>query len=590
MAQRGWGLPLSGQWGAVAASRWRQLLAALPTVTPRPWWAVAGFALALVADGLLRVRYLAGPAPLVDGEAVTIARAYAISHPGGAAPFGGNPLAAAQLAGYNWLTGWFWHAPTALVAARTAMVLVSLVSTALLWVLARRLELSGWAATGAAVLLAVSPLVLGLDRFVLPENIALVWVLAALIVQTGRGSAAGDALTALCLTIAGLTAPLALAVLPGVVALGSRRRHNAWVVTALVPGVVVLVALAWTFGWWPGLPPLSGVGFGVDPVLSLAVVVAVLIGVGVARVRPVAWSAAVLLVVAVWPGISAAVLLAPLGALSVAGVVDAATGHRKTGRHARARHGADRVRRAVPPVAALGLAATIPFWVAGLTALATGPSGSAAIAGGTNWLRANASGSIVLAADDLAWTELRRAGWSAVVTCDPACPGFDWLLSIVDSPGRAPAGSVAVFGAGPWRVTISPAHPAVASVREWDARRLAGAALLRSPRVSAGPEVAAELEDGQVDPRLVALIAAAAGQQPVRVAELPVVAGEEAAHQPRRQALFALSGPAAAALVRFCRAQQGVFRPSSVAAAAGGVLVSYPPVPPTGLLNAFLGS
>jgi hypothetical protein len=141
----------------------------------------------------------------------------------------------------------------------------------------------------------------------------------------------------------------------------------------------------------------------------------------------------------------------------------------------------------------------------------------------------------------------------------------------------------AVFG----QVTVSrlglpAADPAAPS--EESARTHAGAALAASARITCTPDALAVLRAGRADPRLIATIAALAALQPVGVAAFPAVPGEDPAGQPRRRVLLTGGADGAAA---FYAGQRDLFRPSSVARTAGGVLVTYPLFAPPGLLVPF---
>lgn len=172
-------------------------------------------------------------------------------------------------------------------------------------------------------------------------------------------------------------------------------------------------------------------------------------------------------------------------------------------------------------------------------------------------MRDNASSARLLV-DDAAWAELANAGWptgmmAAPAACAAVCPTAEWAVFAGDGAElrqRYPAldsaltdaGTVAVFGSGDQRVTVSrldlpPADPGASS--EDSARAHAGAALAASTRLAVSPDAAAELRAGRVDPRLIATIAALAALQPVRITAFPEVPGEESAGQPRRRVQFA---------------------------------------------------
>jgi hypothetical protein len=546
--------------------------------------------------GAVRLLYLSGPEPSVAGERATVAQAFAAAHGEG---FTG--VSSLQFAGYAWITDAFAREPTALLAVREAMMVSAVVGAALLWILARRLGLTVVTATAAVVLLAISPMATGLQRVALPENLAVTWVLAALVLLSSpreKPLLRNDILAAVCLLIAVLTAPLSLAMVPTATVLAVRGRPlNRPSLVAALPSLGILIGLGpvtWLRTTLPApIDTLSG-WLAVDPVVAVAWVAAAVVGCFVARVRPVAAGALILIAVTVWPTamrIEAVALLAPFGSLLLAAVGEAVARSRNP-RNTRGRHSMAR-EFAAPMLVVVGLlvAAAIPGWVRGLDALGTGPTGQSAFADAATWLRANASGEPVRA-DDTTWAELRQAGLSPVSrmsTCAGGCPASTWAVSVLDEDQPTSAAAVAVFGDGRWRVQISQADAEsrlAAEQRERQARRNAGTALLGSARIDVTDEVAALLRDGRVDPRVIAVVAALAATAAVHLIDLPAVAGEDAANQPRRTVLLD-TDDAADRLVGYFTGQIGVFRPESASATPDGVLARYPPLAPTGLLTSF---
>jgi hypothetical protein len=134
---------------------------------------------------LVQLRHISrSPAPF-DDEGTYVAQAWAVQvrhhmahytywydHP---------PLGWIQLALWNWPQALLGRSAHAIVDGRDAMVIASVVSAGLLYVLARRLGLGRPAATGAVLLFTFSPLALAEHRMVLLDNIAVPWVLAAMV-------------------------------------------------------------------------------------------------------------------------------------------------------------------------------------------------------------------------------------------------------------------------------------------------------------------------------------------------------------------------------------------------------------------------
>ncbi|MEV4147065.1 glycosyl transferase [Amycolatopsis sp. NPDC049691] len=566
--------------------------------------------LALLAlAGGLRVLYLAAPAPALPAEAANVAHAYALGHltaftdAGGA---GASPFGWWQLSAYTMLSDAFGRSATALAAVREAMLVVAVAGALLLWVLSRRLGLTRWAAAAAVLLLAASPLALGLQRLVVVEHLAAVWALGALVLLTRPGARIRhDVFAALCLLAAVLTSPLALVFLPAAGWLLVRRAP----VRAALVAVLLNLGLGLAFGPAAGLlrPHLAAAGrpsvadwVALDPSWAVLSTVALVAALAVRSLRPFAVSGLLLAGTLLVPGVpdtAVLALLLPVTPLLLAGVVQAVTRQRGAAHRWETRRGTG------VALAAVVLAATIAVgWAYGYPALrpAAGPSGPLAEA--RDWLRVNASGSRLLVGD-AAWAELARAGWPtgmlvSAAACADRCPPADWAVFTAGETGlrhRYPdigtafetAAATAVFGTGDDRVTVSrlglpPADPAAPS--ESSARAHAGEALLASTRITVTSDAAGPLRAGRVDPRLIATIAALAALQPVRVAAFPEVPGEDPAGQPRRRVLLTGGEDGAAA---FYTGQRDLFRPSSVTRTGGGVLVTYPLFAPPGLLVPF---
>ena len=103
----------------------------------------------------------------------------------------------------------------AVAAGRYLMVIVAVITAALLWALARRIEMSRWASATAVTVFALSPLAIWLGRAVYLDNLATAWVLGALVLLCSpryRLSAMFGAAT--CFGIAVLTKETMLLLLP----------------------------------------------------------------------------------------------------------------------------------------------------------------------------------------------------------------------------------------------------------------------------------------------------------------------------------------------------------------------------------------
>ncbi|WP_049830292.1 glycosyltransferase family 39 protein [Arthrobacter sp. RIT-PI-e] len=144
----------------------------------------------LLITGIVQAWNLAGAPQRIDDEGTYVAQAWAISNLGELAHYtywyDHPPLGWIQLAAYTDLTGAFSRWDTAVMAGREAVLVATLVSTALLWLLGRKIGLSRGTATAAALLFALSPLALQFHRTVYLDNIATPWLLGALILAMSR--------------------------------------------------------------------------------------------------------------------------------------------------------------------------------------------------------------------------------------------------------------------------------------------------------------------------------------------------------------------------------------------------------------------
>ncbi|MEQ0563278.1 glycosyl transferase [Amycolatopsis sp. NEAU-NG30] len=554
--------------------------------------------LALLAlAGGLRVLFLAAPEPAWPAEAANVAHAYALAHltsftgTGGA---GVSPFGWLQLSAWTMVTDASGRSATALVAVRETMLAAGVAGVVLVWFLGRRLGLTRWAAAASALLLAASPLALGLQRLVVVEHLAAVWVLGALVLITRPDARIRhDVVASGCLLAAVLTSPLALFFLPVAGWLLVRRAP----VRAALVAVLLNLGLGIAFGpaagalrphlALPGRPSLAD-WLALDPAWAVLAAVALPAALAVTALRPFAVSGLLLAATLLVPGVPATAVLAlllPVTPLLVAGIVQAVVRQRAPA------HRVDTARPRRAGFAAALAAITVASWGFAFPVLQPSADRAGPLTGAQEWLRANASGARLLV-DDAAWAELAHAGWPTGMLTSPAacaagCPSAEWAVFTGDPAGPAPDGAsaTAVFGTGGrrvtvWRLGLPPADPAVPP--EAPARARAGASLLASARITAAPDAAAVLREGRADPRLIATLAALAALQPVRIAAFPEVPGEDPAGQPRRRVL--LTGEEDAATT-FYTGQRALFRPSSVTRTDGGVLVTYPLFAPPGLLG-----
>ncbi|MDT7601206.1 MAG: hypothetical protein QOK26_3283 [Pseudonocardiales bacterium] len=571
-------------------------------------------------------------AALVTGV-VTLSRTGAwIGSQLGALPVKLMSLATPQFAAISSGTGAWRRAPSALGAVRESGPLLWVLAGLLVWVLAGRVG-AGWRWSVVAVaLLALCPAAIGTARVAAPESLALLWSLAALVLATGIprvGHAALRVDLAITgyLTVAILTAPVAIALLPSVLLLSARQgdpRRPALltgaVLTAVGLGTAALASgLAVTTGpadWFgpSGTAEWFAPGWlGRDPVTPVVALVVALAALRSHRQRPLA--VGVLGVAVLAPVLDASAALAvPLAAvLAVAVARERLDRIRERGATTTAStrpSWLDRWRPRLPKLAPAGLTGLFALvWAANLAQLpkATRPPPTT---WARAWLRDNVPNPgqvrtdprsrVALMSGTDAWPTVNSAADCERTSPAAACADPDWWVTTPSEPPPPAAALIAEFGPAdaPDRIEV---HTAAAlepdPARELDGRRAAGAALTTSPQLRADPEVTAQLRAGRVDPAAMSALGALLSIQRLRLVALPPVPGEAAADRPLRQLLLTPDGPppdgvpaadAQRHIVAFFEAQLAPFRPYAVTVTPSGVLVRYPPLAPPDLLDAFL--
>lgn len=565
------------------------------------WWGLLGLGVLLTI--IVRAAWLSAPEP-DDAEVSLVGQVLALA---GMEPasFGVSP-AALQISWWT-STGAWDRAASVLGAAREAMLVTSALTAVLVWLLARRLGVGPAWATAALMLLAICPPLLDVQRTVVAANVALPWMLGALILATSaaatsptdpwvgtltepaadtdpaaaagptsaaiRWEPARDAGVLACTVLAVATAPIMLALVPSVLWLHAQARRTRH---ALFLGVAVLVSVAAALV----LAPLAGFGIAVrdaglgnlldpervtaDPVTPLLVAAVTLLGLGSRAVRPVAAGLVLVPAVAVLTGEPWAAVVAtavPLGFLLLAGlvggVVDTAARPvrhlRRTGRA----HLYAPVGTAVLVVGAL--AAWSPV-IARLPATLDAAAFEAARA----WMARNGSTSELVLSDSR--TQL------AVVNAR------DWTHTRA-GPGAGEV--VATFGQGTNAVNVhSLPYDDTTAERDIAARRVAGEQVALSQQLLTDEPLRELLRQGRVSAPAALTLATLVAAEPVRLVDLPVVAAEDAIGLPRRHLLLRPPDGNTERIVDFYMLQRGAFRPAGVVLTPDGVLVTYPPTPP----------
>ena len=399
------------------------------------------------------------------------------------------PLGWIQIAAWNTLTDGFAHAPYAVAAARTFMLVCKLVSIPLMYGLATRMGFTRLGRVLAIALFAFSPLAVYFTRAALLDNIVTPWLLASFFFAASpRRSIRGATAAAICLAVAVLSKETALLYLPAVVVMlwqhTDRRNRRfqlglfaAWftMLVAAYPLYALLhdelligpghVSLEWAVKWQ--LFNRTGSGSVFDP-NSLAhtvirswldqdawlpklTLVLVLPGLAIRRTRALALAFTLQVLQLLRGGYLPypyVIAMIPFAALTVAGTLDWLWQLGRDGRLSRIRKDTwARGRRwtwsALVLALVAGLTVTVgQSWSYPLRDL-RGQDRDAGSAAALAWVEANVPHSAYLVVDDAFWVDLVRAGfpqshviWFTKLDVDPAVhvpghpqwTGIDYVL------------------------------------------------------------------------------------------------------------------------------------------------------------------
>ena len=384
-----------------------------------------------------------------DDEGTYTAQAWAVQAHGAMAHYtywyDHPPLGWLQLAGVSWLLGPLLRSGSAVGDARSVVLLPALASAALLYVLARRLCLRRAFAALAVLLFALSPLAVTSLRQVLLDNLATPWILGAFVLAASPGRRLwAYAASGACFAIAVLTKETSLLLLPGLVLAvrhGVDQRTRAFCVAAfttllaltaaayplyamlkgeLLPGaghVSLLEAVKFQLYARPSTGSALAPGsqshelvaswLRIDPWLLGLGVLALPAALWIRRLRPVAVSLLVLIVMGLRPGYLPqpyVIALLPFCALVVAGTLDTLWDRVQT-KPVAWRRGA---------AAAAALVAFVAFgrdwWSADSYAMRTDQTGPAIAA--QRWVERNVDHRARVLVDDTFYVDLVDAGFA----------------------------------------------------------------------------------------------------------------------------------------------------------------------------------
>jgi intracellular septation protein A len=440
----------------------------------------------LILTATVRLINLMGSPARLDDEGTYMAQAYAVAEWGELAHYtywyDHPPAGWLQLALWTVISGPGFGG-NAVAAGRYLMVIVAVITAALLWTLARRVEMSRWAAAAAVAVFALSPLAISLGRTVYLDNLAIAWVLGALVLLCSpryRLSAMFGAAT--CFGIAVLTKETMLLLLPMFAWLVWTRtapvtRRYALAVFVAVFGVVVSTYLLMAVlrgelipgpghvSLWDGIrfqlwqratggaldDPYSlnrqtvDQWLRLDPALPFLAVPIALAALFVKRLRPFAVGLAILIVTILRPGYLPAPFI--LSALPLTALLAAGTGElalRYLFRTVEQRSvGVRRLRVPALAAGALIVSITVSLWLPTHHGL-MGSDDDAPMRQAQQWIEQNVPKSDRLIVDDALWVDLIRDGrdrrnvvWAYKVDTDEQVQGwapdgwtdYDWVVT-----------------------------------------------------------------------------------------------------------------------------------------------------------------
>lgn len=428
-------------------------------------------AVLLLAVGIAHALNMAGwPGRVNDDEGTYVAQAWAVLYQNTLAhytyAYDHPPLGWIVIALYAWVSDGFDRTTTALMVGRELMLIVNLVSSGLVFMLARRLQLSRTFAAVAVILFAFSPVALQYHRMVFLDNLAIAWALAALVFaaspRRSLAAAVGCGVTFGCAVLTKETIAILLPVLIWTLVQNTDKRTRRWnlsVAGCTMFGIgffyPLFSILKKEFVEGPGHVSLLGalrwqlferVGSGslfdpasdtyvlarswleLDPWLLLVGTALVPVGLCVKRLRPVAL--AMLLQVAVmfrggylpYPYV---ITLLPFAALLIAGVAHSAWRVWQSQRDADLPLRPTRAAAGAVALLSAGLVvySAVPGW-AGVLRESTTVDLSKPPMQATEWITQNIPKDAVIIVDDYVWPDLALRGfenqiWSYKADLDP---------------------------------------------------------------------------------------------------------------------------------------------------------------------------
>jgi 4-amino-4-deoxy-L-arabinose transferase-like glycosyltransferase len=211
----------------------------------------------VIAAGTVSAVNMTGYPQRFEDEGTYVSQAWAIKERGTLAHYtywyDHPPVGWIQMAGHLTATDAIDRYGSAITAGREFMLLLHLATIVLLYALARRLGLGSIAAGAGTLMYAFSPLVVEFSRYVLLDNVALPWLLAAFLLALSPRKHLATAIgSAVCMVIAILSKETFAALLPvllyGMWQTGDKRNRRYTiaafsVIFVMISGFYILYAL-----------------------------------------------------------------------------------------------------------------------------------------------------------------------------------------------------------------------------------------------------------------------------------------------------------------------------------------------------------
>jgi hypothetical protein len=444
----------------------------------------------LVVVGVVHAWNMGGwPGQINEDEGTYISQAWAVNARGALAPYTYTydhpPLGWLTISLWAFLTNAFERADYTLLVGREVMLVSNLLSCGLLYMLARRLQFHRAFAVVAVVAFAFSPLAVHYHRLAFLDNLAVTWLLAALVYAASPRRSLSAALGAgVCFSAAVLTKETTAILLPAVGWLlwqHTTERTRKWsfgVFGAAFSGIAIVyplyallksellsgpghVSLFWSIKWQllerdtsgSLLDPSSDAyslarsWVDIDPWLFLVGSALTPVGLLVRRLRPIVLAMFIQLAMMCRDGYlpyAYVTAMLPFAALLIGGIADAGWKFRpgtclgRAGAASVLQRGWRYAGMAASSGAVLGLALlAAPDWYRGLRE-ATTSDRSGAYRAATRWVVENLDHDDTILVDDYIWTDLAQAGfrnhvWYNKAVLDPAVKEEHFPRGYVDA-------------------------------------------------------------------------------------------------------------------------------------------------------------